>query len=253
MPIPTFDWFDQAPDNYRTINQLGSLGLKPGGPIVAQVVWDRGRKYARLYDLNQAIPKRQLSPEYRAKLEAEKEKRRTCPVCRRRFEYILYGSVCQECHDYHPDGTPKCEDGTIHGYGTDWMQVWLPLDSPPEPINAATPNNWRYFYWIPYPKEIMHLWIDQGDMGPFLPGHTHAWVPARLFNTVLQEWSPEEFARHAEEYPIIREWAIDAGMPGSAYLEWAMSGLPREDAAELRVLWYEKRVSYYQDMKKYQL
>jgi Exonuclease len=85
MSVPTYNWFDEAPAHYKTRNQLAELGLKPGGPIVAHVVWMKGRRYAYLYDEQIAVPKRLISDAQREVLakarEAADRKARTCYAC----------------------------------------------------------------------------------------------------------------------------------------------------------------------------
>ncbi len=250
MPIPTYPWFDQVPEHLKTRNQLGELGLKPGGPIVATVEWDRGRKYAYLYDVGQAVEKRKISDAYRAKLEAQKLARRTCPVCKRVFDHVLYSDVCESCHDYYPDGTPRKEDGSLYNVERGY-RVWLPLDSPLDPIDVPVPETWRYYHWVPYPKTVFHMLLQDGPTGPHVPNHTHGYFFGRLFGEQLAEWDAATFAEHAERWPILREWAIDTSLPGSKYLNWAMAGLEGDERAEMRVLWYEKRLEYHEVMKKY--
>ncbi|GAB4203508.1 MAG: hypothetical protein OHK0022_27710 [Roseiflexaceae bacterium] len=84
---PTYSWFDQIPQEHQgswlTRRQLAELGLRPGGPIVAQVVWGRGRKekFANLYDKAEAKPKKEATVAQLAALEQAQLKRRTCPGC----------------------------------------------------------------------------------------------------------------------------------------------------------------------------
>lgn len=81
MSLPTYPWFDQVPSHMKTRRQLAELGLRPGGPVVAQVVWRRGERWADLYDLNTAKPKRAATPAQLAALEKAQLKRRLCPRC----------------------------------------------------------------------------------------------------------------------------------------------------------------------------
>lgn len=87
--MKTYPWFDQVPAGLKTRRQLAELGLRPGGPIVAQVVWRKGKAFANLYDETAALPKQQMTEAQRAALEKAKEKRRTCPKCRTVFGYVL--------------------------------------------------------------------------------------------------------------------------------------------------------------------
>ena len=85
MSVPDYRWFDQAPEHFKTRNQLGELGLKPGGPCVATVTWKKGQRFAYLYDEQAAVPKRVLTEAQRAALDKAREaadrKARTCPAC----------------------------------------------------------------------------------------------------------------------------------------------------------------------------
>jgi DNA polymerase III epsilon subunit-like protein len=89
--LPTYPWFDQAPDNLKTRRQLGELGLRPGGPVVAQVVWHRGDRWADLYDLHVAKPKREMTPAQAAALEKARDAQRTCPNCKTILGFTLPG------------------------------------------------------------------------------------------------------------------------------------------------------------------
>lgn len=256
MPkLPVYPWFDQVPDHLKTRNQLGELGLKPGGPIVARVEWGHGRKakVAYLYDVSQAVAKRPLSAQARATIEAGKLARRTCPVCRRVFGRILWAPTCGECNDYLPSGKSRREEGAFNVHDGDpyIYRVWLPLETAFGPYAAPVSENRRWYSWIPYPKIEFRLVLSDREWGPFLPGHTHAWFLGRPIADLLAEWTPAEFAVLAERWPILREWAIDASLPGDRYVAQALFGLERADAAELRFLWYERRTLYYRDMKVY--
>jgi DNA polymerase-3 subunit epsilon len=87
--IPTFGWFDQAPDNLKTKAQLAALGLRPGGPVAARVVWRGGRRFADLYDQATAKPKRAPSAAQLAALARAQGARRTCPGCGKVYSYVL--------------------------------------------------------------------------------------------------------------------------------------------------------------------
>jgi hypothetical protein len=99
MTIPTYAWFDQIPEHWKTRNQLADLGLRPGGPVVARVVWRRGRRWANLYDQRLAVPKRQPTAAQRAALAAAHQARCTCPGCQTVFPFVLPRRFdCPECH-----------------------------------------------------------------------------------------------------------------------------------------------------------
>lgn len=255
MPkVPVYPWFDQVPKNLKTRNQLGELGLKPGGPVVARVEWGRGRKakVAYLYDVGRAVAKRALSAPASATIQSQKLARRTCPVCRRVFEHILRDATCKECYDYIP-GVGGRREGRfdIRKTNPDIYRVWLPEGKPIGPYAAPVEENQRWYDWIPYPKVEFRLMLSDRDFGPLLPNHTHTWFYGRPIGDLLAEWSIAEFAALAQHWPILREWAIDASLPGDCYLAQALAGLEREDAAELKFLWYERRTLYHRDMRQY--
>lgn len=80
--LPTYPWFDVVPDHLKTRRQLAELGLRPGGPVVAQVVWHRGDRWADLYDVSVAKPKRVMTEAQAAALQKAREAQRTCPNCK---------------------------------------------------------------------------------------------------------------------------------------------------------------------------
>jgi hypothetical protein len=87
--IPVYPWFDQVPNpNFKTKRQLAELGLRPGGEIRAKVVWNKGRKFANLYDVSEAKPRQQPSTAQLAALEKAQLARRTCPACKTVLSYI---------------------------------------------------------------------------------------------------------------------------------------------------------------------
>lgn len=87
--LPTYPWFDVVPENLKTRRQLAELGLRPGGPIVAQVVWRRGKAHADLYDLHAAKPKRQMTEAQAAALQKARDAQRTCPNCKTVLPFTL--------------------------------------------------------------------------------------------------------------------------------------------------------------------
>ncbi|MFB4293434.1 RRQRL motif-containing zinc-binding protein [Nonomuraea sp. ATR24] len=59
--LPTYPW-KWAPKNLKTRRQLAALGLRPGGQApVAQILWRKGGRFAYLYDIAHALPKRKPS------------------------------------------------------------------------------------------------------------------------------------------------------------------------------------------------
>lgn len=87
--METYPWFDQVPEHLKTRSQLAEQGLRPGGPIVAQVVWHRGKRWANLYDVNAAKPKRAMTEAQQAALDKAHLARRTCPGCGTDQGYVL--------------------------------------------------------------------------------------------------------------------------------------------------------------------
>lgn len=87
--IPIYPWFDQAPDHLKTKRQLAEVGLRPGGPVVARVVWRRGQRCADLYDATVAVTKRTPTVAQRAALAKAHQARCTCPVCGTVFRFVL--------------------------------------------------------------------------------------------------------------------------------------------------------------------
>ncbi|MFE0152834.1 RRQRL motif-containing zinc-binding protein [Nonomuraea sp. NPDC059007] len=56
--LPTYPW-KWAPKHLKTRRQLTALGLRPGGQApVAQILWRKGGRFAYLYDITRALPKR---------------------------------------------------------------------------------------------------------------------------------------------------------------------------------------------------
>jgi len=79
--LPSFR-FRCAPTGLVTRRQLRAAGLCPGGrEPVAVLVWRRGRRFAWLYRLDLATPKRQPSPAQVAALGRALAARRWCRSC----------------------------------------------------------------------------------------------------------------------------------------------------------------------------
>jgi hypothetical protein len=79
--VPTFR-YRSAPAGLATRRQLRAAGLCPGGQDwVAQLRWRRGRRWARLYRLDLAAPKRVPTPAQLAALKRANTARRTCTAC----------------------------------------------------------------------------------------------------------------------------------------------------------------------------
>jgi hypothetical protein len=99
---PAFRWLC-APAGLATRRQLAALGLRPGGmQPVARIVWRRGRRFADLYVIHRAKPKRPPTPAQLAALGRAMQARRTCRACGRDAGYCLprSWSSCLDCQ--HP-------------------------------------------------------------------------------------------------------------------------------------------------------
>ncbi len=103
--IPLFRW-RQAPKGLATRRQLRAMDLRPGGQEpAAQIECRGGKRFAWLYRIDRALPKRTPTLAQEAALDKAMEARQRCPSCLRRYFHCLplrtLGS-CLECHD----GTP---------------------------------------------------------------------------------------------------------------------------------------------------
>lgn len=112
MSLPTYPWFDQVPDHLKTRNQLAEQGLRPGGPVVAQVVWKRGKRWADLYDVNAAQPKQEATPAQLAALEKARAAQRLCYVCGTDIGQALWARFrperdCPKCSEEHMQSIRK--------------------------------------------------------------------------------------------------------------------------------------------------
>ncbi|WP_192342401.1 RRQRL motif-containing zinc-binding protein [Streptomyces sp. VITNK9] len=111
--LPEYDWGTAPVDQLATRRQLRAAGLRPGGhdPVAilrCKACATRDRTCTRpayLYRVDLAKPVRPMTLAREAALDAAMAARTTCPVCRRRYHYVLplrtLGS-CLECRD----GTP---------------------------------------------------------------------------------------------------------------------------------------------------
>lgn len=81
-PVTIYIWWDQLPETLKTKTQLGELGLKPKGPVRAQIEYGRGRRHRiyDLYDVSEAVQK-QATPAQLAALEKARIVQRTCKRC----------------------------------------------------------------------------------------------------------------------------------------------------------------------------
>jgi hypothetical protein len=79
--LPTFG-FRCAPTGLATRRQLRARALCPGGhDYVAQLKWRRGRRWAALYRVDLAAPKRVPTTAQHAALQRALAARRTCRTC----------------------------------------------------------------------------------------------------------------------------------------------------------------------------
>ncbi|MFC7979816.1 RRQRL motif-containing zinc-binding protein [Streptomyces cinereoruber] len=103
--LPTFRW-RQAGPGLATRRQLREMGLRPGGQEpVARIECRGGRRFAWLYRIDLALPKRVPSLAQKLALDRAMAARSTCPACDRRYHHCLplrTLGTCLECHD----GTP---------------------------------------------------------------------------------------------------------------------------------------------------
>lgn len=81
--MKTYGWWDQVPDNLKTMTQLGKEGKKPAGPVRARIEYGRNSRHRiyDLYDVGEAIQKRQATPAQLVALEQARIKVRTCSTC----------------------------------------------------------------------------------------------------------------------------------------------------------------------------
>jgi hypothetical protein len=96
---PPFRW-GLAPVGVMTRRQLRAAGLRPGGAEpVARLVWRRGERWAELYAVNLAKPKRPMTQAKQRALDAAMTARRTCPLCARDAGYVLptHLGCCLDC------------------------------------------------------------------------------------------------------------------------------------------------------------
>jgi hypothetical protein len=97
--FPRYRW-GLAPAGLATRRQLATCGLRPGGvEPVARLEWRRGRRFAELYRLDRAKPKRPMTAAKWAALAAAMRARRTCPRCEKDAGYVIPSSLgrCLDC------------------------------------------------------------------------------------------------------------------------------------------------------------
>ncbi|MFJ3673701.1 RRQRL motif-containing zinc-binding protein [Streptomyces sp. NPDC090106] len=105
--LPVLRWRQAGYDNLATRRQLRQMGLRPGGQQpVLRIECRRGRRFAWLYRIDLAKPKRPMTLAKEAALDKAMAARQTCPgPCGRRYAHCLplktLGS-CLECFDDTP-------------------------------------------------------------------------------------------------------------------------------------------------------
>lgn len=96
FPVFRFGW---APAGLATRRQLAACGLRPGGAEpVARIEWRSGHRWADLYLIAAAQPKRAMTPAKWRALDAAMRARRTCPDCGHDVGYVL-PRTWRECWD----------------------------------------------------------------------------------------------------------------------------------------------------------
>ncbi len=104
--LPTYPWFDVVPEHLKTRRQLADQGLRPGGPIVARVVWHRGDRFANLYDSTLAKRKLAMTEAQAAALDKARLAKRRCYGCGEDTGMILWRGFrperdCPHCYEAH--------------------------------------------------------------------------------------------------------------------------------------------------------
>ena len=97
MPAFFFRW---VPEGLATRRQLRDMGLCPGGQEpYALLVWRSDKRWAWLYRVDLARPKRVPSPAQLEALEKAMAARRWCRMCRRDVGYCVSKKhgVCGDC------------------------------------------------------------------------------------------------------------------------------------------------------------
>ncbi|MEU5108206.1 RRQRL motif-containing zinc-binding protein [Streptomyces sp. NPDC021354] len=98
--IPTWPWgMGPSPDEWATPRQLTARGLRPGGqPVARQIAWRtrRGDRFAYLYRVEQALPKRPMTEARWASIHKATRARRICPTLQT-YEIPRRYGVCNDC------------------------------------------------------------------------------------------------------------------------------------------------------------
>ncbi|XXZ47399.1 RRQRL motif-containing zinc-binding protein (plasmid) [Streptomyces cavourensis] len=93
--IPVFCWRQAGRTGLATRRQLREMGLRPGGQEpVARIECRSGRRFAWLYRIDLAKPKRPMTLAKEAALDKAMAARQTCPgPCGRRYFHCLQAAV----------------------------------------------------------------------------------------------------------------------------------------------------------------
>lgn len=101
--------YGQAPEGLATRRQLRAAGLRPNGQEPAgQLLWHRGHRFAWLYLVDRAAPKRQPSRAQLAALDRAMAARRYCRVHGGQVDHCVIGPdrACSACFEAMPDAPP---------------------------------------------------------------------------------------------------------------------------------------------------
>jgi hypothetical protein len=108
--IPVFRWRQAGREDLATRRQLREMGLRPGGhEPVARIECRGGKRWAWLYRVDLAKPKRTPTLAQERALDRAMAARQTCPECGRRYFHCLQAAVLHSMQ--HPPrwaGSPTC-------------------------------------------------------------------------------------------------------------------------------------------------
>ena len=128
-----------SPAGLATQRQLAAMGLRPGGQEpYGRIVCRRGRRWAWLYRIDLAAPKRRPTPAVRAALAKAMAARRWCDSCARDVGYciprVTLGS-CVDCWLASQPGQPAGEPDES------WAAAWAhhPATENPTPSPGLVP------------------------------------------------------------------------------------------------------------------
>jgi len=99
--LPVYRW-RMAPRGLATRRQLRAQGLRPNGQdIQGRIIWRRGERFADLYSVEKAAPKREATPAQLVAIRAALDARMKCPSCEEVKDYFIQKSLgeCSSCHE----------------------------------------------------------------------------------------------------------------------------------------------------------